>query len=143
MKVRRATPTTGRPTDGVDAPAPFARRFEAVMFDWDGTAVADRSADASAVRGVVETLCACGVDVAVVSGTHLENVDGQLGARPSGPGRLLMALNRGSELFEIDAGGSRVGRRHRRRTRRWIAPRRRPSRASPRVGSRLASCRSD
>ena len=38
------------------------------------------------VRVVVEALCARGVDVAVVSGTHLENVDGQLGARPSGPG---------------------------------------------------------
>jgi len=83
----------------VDVPASLARRFEAVMFDWDGTAVADRRENASAVRRVIEQLCASGVDVAIVSGTHLENVDNQLGARPTGPGRLWMALNRGSELF--------------------------------------------
>jgi trehalose/maltose hydrolase-like predicted phosphorylase len=78
------------------------------MFDWDGTAVADRAADAGEVRTAVEALCAAGVDVAVVSGTHVENVDGQLAARPSGPGRLLMALNRGSELFEVGLDGPRV-----------------------------------
>lgn len=89
-------------------PASLALRFEAVMFDWDGTAVADRNADASAVRNVIESLCARGVDVAIVSGTHLENVDGQLGARPAGPGRLLMALNRGSELFEVASNGPRL-----------------------------------
>jgi trehalose/maltose hydrolase-like predicted phosphorylase len=94
--------------DAVDLPAPLARRFEGLVFDWDGTAVADRSADAGAVRGVVEALCARGVDVAVVSGTHVGNVDGQLLARPSGPGRLLLALNRGSELFEVGADGPRL-----------------------------------
>lgn len=89
----------------VESLASIARRFEGVVFDWDGTAVADRNADASAVRRVVERLCACGVDVAIVSGTHLGNVDGQLAARPSGPGRLLLALNRGSELFEVGVDG--------------------------------------
>jgi trehalose/maltose hydrolase-like predicted phosphorylase len=92
----------------LELPSTIARRFEAVMFDWDGTAVADRTSDASAVRAVIETLCAHGVDVAVVSGTHIGNVDGQLLARPSGPGRLLMALNRGSELFEVDVDGPRL-----------------------------------
>ena len=94
--------------DESELPAPITRRFEGVMFDWDGTAVADRSADASSVRAIVETLCARGVDVAVVSGTHVGNVDGQLAARPAGPGRLLMALNRGSELFEVGADGPRL-----------------------------------
>ena len=88
--------------------ASLERRFEAVMFDWDGTAVADRGADASEVRSVVERLCECGVDVAIVSGTHVDNVDGQLAARPKGPGRLLMALNRGSELFEVGVDGPRL-----------------------------------
>jgi len=92
----------------VEMPVPLDRRFEAAMFDWDGTAVTDRAADASAVRDVVESLCAGGVDVAIVSGTHLENVDGQLGARPTGPGRLFMALNRGSELFEVGRDGPRL-----------------------------------
>ena len=79
--------------------------FEALIFDWDGTAVPDRRADGSGMRRRVEALCRAGVDVAVVSGTHVDNVDGQLGARPRGPGRLFLCLNRGSEVFEVGAGG--------------------------------------
>ena len=67
------------------------RRFEALVFDWDGTAVPDRASDASGVRTLVEALCAAGMHVAVVTGTHVGNVDGLLGARPTGPGRLLLA----------------------------------------------------
>ena len=78
------------------------------MFDWDGTAVADRRADASAVRSLIETLTAAGVHIAIVTGTHVGNVDGQLAARPVGPGRLLLACNRGSELFAIGARGPRL-----------------------------------
>jgi trehalose/maltose hydrolase-like predicted phosphorylase len=89
-------------------PPSLARRFDALVFDWDGTAVTDRAADASAVREVVEALCAAGVHIAIVSGTHVGNVDGQLSARPSGPGRLFLALNRGSELFEVGVDGPRV-----------------------------------
>ena len=92
----------------VRLPAALSRRFEGLVFDWDGTAVPDRSADAREVRGIVESLCARAVDVAIVSGTHVGNVDGQLKARPSGPGRLLLALNRGSELFEVDGDGPRL-----------------------------------
>jgi trehalose/maltose hydrolase-like predicted phosphorylase len=92
----------------VDLPSSLARRFEGMVFDWDGTAVVDRSRDASDVCRAVEALCAAGVDVAIVSGTHLENVDGQLGARPVGPGRLLLALNRGSQLFEVGRDGPRL-----------------------------------
>jgi trehalose/maltose hydrolase-like predicted phosphorylase len=86
-------------------PAALARRFEAVLFDWDGTAVPDRRADASAVRDAVERLCAAGVEVGVVSGTHVDNVDGQLRARPPGPGSLHLLLNRGSEVIRVGAGG--------------------------------------
>jgi dihydrofolate reductase len=50
----------------------------------DGTAVPDRSADASDLRALVEELCALGLDLVVVTGTHVGNVDGQLGARPAG-----------------------------------------------------------
>ena len=98
-------------------PPLLARRFDALVFDWDGTAVTDRDADASAVREVVEALCATGVHIVVVSGTHVGNVDGQLRARPSGPGRLFLALNRGSELFEVGVDGPRIvdGARQRRK----------------------------
>ena len=79
--------------------------FEAVIFDWDGTAVPDRQADATAVRGRVEGLCRAGVHVFVVSGTHVENIDGQLEARPRGPGQLYLCCNRGSEVFEVTGKG--------------------------------------
>jgi trehalose/maltose hydrolase-like predicted phosphorylase len=79
--------------------------FETVVFDWDGTAVVDRHQDATHVRERVESLCAVGVDVFVVSGTHVENIDGQLRARPRGPGTLFLCLNRGSEVFEVGPAG--------------------------------------
>ena len=70
---------------GPELPAELDRRFDAFVFDWDGTAVPDRRADASGVRAAVERLCALGADVAVITGTHIGNVDPQLGARPAGP----------------------------------------------------------
>jgi trehalose/maltose hydrolase-like predicted phosphorylase len=81
------------------------RRFEAVVFDWDGTAVPDRQADATPVRDAIEALCALGMHVVVVSGTHIGNIDGQLGARPDGPGSLHLLLNRGSEVFRVGEHG--------------------------------------
>ncbi len=36
----------GAPNTDPAMPPPLARRFEAIMFDWDGTAVPDRHADA-------------------------------------------------------------------------------------------------
>jgi trehalose/maltose hydrolase-like predicted phosphorylase len=85
--------------------------FEALVFDWDGTAVTDRSADATLLRERVETLCSAGVHVFIVSGTHVANVDGQLRARPKGPGHLLLCLNRGSEVFEVGLEGPALGLR--------------------------------
>jgi len=45
----------------------LARRFEGVVFDWDGTAVPDRRSDATRIRGLVEQASAHGLDLAVVS----------------------------------------------------------------------------
>ena len=84
------------------------RRFEAIVFDWDGTAVPDRAAEAGRLRHLVEELCALGLHLAIVTGTHLGNVDRQLRARPSGPGSLHLLLNRGSEVFSIDSDGPRL-----------------------------------
>ena len=97
---RRALP--GALPPGLD------RRFEAIVFDWDGTAVADRAADATRLRALVEELSAQGLHLAVVTGTHVGNVDGQLGARPSGPGRVFLSVNRGSEVFEAEETGLRL-----------------------------------
>jgi Glycosyl hydrolase family 65 central catalytic domain/Glycosyl hydrolase family 65, C-terminal domain len=92
-------------TDAVSGAWPEAlkRRFEAIVFDWDGTAVTDRRADTSELRDQLEALLAAGVEVAVISGTHLENIDEQLRLRPHGPGRLYCCVNRGSEVYEISA----------------------------------------
>jgi hypothetical protein len=91
---------------GAEALPPMLdRRFEAAVFDWDGTAVPDRHADAARVRELVEALCASGLHVGVVSGTHVGNVDGQLAARPSGPGTLFLCMNRGSEVFSVGRDG--------------------------------------
>lgn len=84
------------------------RTFDALVFDWDGTAVPDRAADAAGVRRRIEALCAAGVHVFVVSGTHVGNVEGQLHARPSGPGELHYCLNRGSEVFRVGPTGPEV-----------------------------------
>ena len=75
--------------------------FEALVFDWDGTAVPDRRADAAPVRERVEQLSGAGVHLFVVSGTNVDNIDGQLLARPNGPGQLFLCCNRGSEVFEV------------------------------------------
>ncbi len=100
--MRRQQP---RPEVGLELPGQVHRRFEAVAFDWDGTAVPDRTADAERVRTLVEALCDAGLDLLIVSGTHVRNVDGQLGARPNGPGQLHLLLNRGSEVFRVDRRG--------------------------------------
>lgn len=89
----------------------LGRTFEAVVFDWDGTAVPHRQAPANAVRTLVEQLTAAGADVAVVSGGDVGDIDGQLGARPNGPGRLLLGLSGGSELIEVGLDGPRLVRR--------------------------------
>src|SRR6266511_4778539 len=106
MIVAAQEPT--RPPAHPALPPELARRFEAIVFDWDGTAVSDRNADTSAVRASIEALCAAGMDLAVVTGTHIGNVDGQLRARPLGPGRLYLCLNRGSEVFVVDEQGPRL-----------------------------------
>lgn len=89
-------------------PAQLDRRFEAVVFDWDGTAVPDRRADAAALRRLVEELCARGTTLAVITGTHVGNVDNQLRARPSGPGVLYLCVNRGSEVYQAVEDGIRL-----------------------------------
>ena len=82
--------------------------YEALVFDWDGTVVPDRQADAKGARERVEALSDAGVHMFVVSGTHVENVDGQLRARPHGRGHLFFCCNRGSEVFEVTDEGPQL-----------------------------------
>jgi trehalose/maltose hydrolase-like predicted phosphorylase len=101
--------TTSR-TDRAIA-APLARRFEAIVFDWDGIAVPGGQADAPRMRRLVEEACGVGIELAIVSGAAVEHVDGRLKARPGGPGGLVLALNRGLEVFRVDRDGPRLVQR--------------------------------
>ena len=103
LSPRRSEPRCAQPE--LRLPPALERRFEAAVFDWDGTAVPDRRSDAKRVQRLVEALSSKGFDIAVVSGTHVGNVDGQLAARPTGPGRLYLCLNRGSEVFAVGPDG--------------------------------------
>ncbi len=89
-------------------PDALARRFEAIVFDWDSTAAADRQANVVSLRGLVEEASILGLELAVVSGTEVGDVDGQLAARPAGPGALVLAVNRGSEAFLVDRDGPQL-----------------------------------
>ncbi|HVA09695.1 MAG TPA: hypothetical protein VNG12_23470, partial [Acidimicrobiales bacterium] len=82
--------------------------FDALVFDWDGTVVPDRKADAKEVRERVESLSDAGVHLFIVSGTHVENVDGQLQARPRGRGHIFLCCNRGSEVFHVNGEGPQL-----------------------------------
>jgi hypothetical protein len=95
----------------VESAGTLDRRVGAIMFDWDGTAVTDRWAETTELRNLVERLTSRGVHLVITSGTHLENVDDQLGARPAGPGLLLIDSNRGSETWQIERDGPRLLRR--------------------------------
>ncbi len=89
-------------------PASLDRRFEAVVFDWEGTAVPGRQANAGRLRALVEEACARGLHLGVVTAGNIDDLDGQLGARPAGPGRLYLCVNRGAEVFRADGAGLRL-----------------------------------
>ncbi len=116
------------------------REFAVLCFDWDGTAVADRQADADGrSAAAIERLCALGVDVAVVSGTNIKNVDGQLRARPSVEGRLFLFLSRGSEVYVVGPSGPRLLERRQATRGRGRAAHRRGRGAARRARRRTAS----
>src|ERR1017187_2085402 len=113
MGIDRVTPAT--PRMALTHPARSRRRaalstetYEALVCDWDGTVVPARQADATGARERVEALCDAGVHIFIVSGTHVENVDGQLQARPHGRGHLFLCCNRGSEVFRVTGEGPQL-----------------------------------
>jgi trehalose/maltose hydrolase-like predicted phosphorylase len=63
------------------------------------------------LRELVERACARGLHLAVVTGTHIGNVDRQLRARPLGPGSLHVLTNRGSEVYAVNEHGPALLRR--------------------------------
>lgn len=90
----------------------LGRAFSVLIFDWDGTAVANRSEDASVLAGILEELLALGVWIVVVTGTNFQNIDRQLCGliAPRRRRRLVVATNRGSEIYRFDRAGTAVRR---------------------------------
>src|ERR1039457_2084803 len=83
----------------------IGRTVEAVVFTWEGAAVRAGRCLVGPVRRRVAALSAAGVHVAVISESGVAHLDGQLRLRPPGPGRLLLCVNRGSEMFGAGSGG--------------------------------------
>ena len=50
------------------------KKYKAIFFDWDGTAVLSRKAPVDEVVAPMKKLLAQGVKLAVISGTTLENI---------------------------------------------------------------------
>jgi trehalose/maltose hydrolase-like predicted phosphorylase len=87
----------------------LARRFEAIVFDWDGTAVPTRQADVRDLRRLLRLLLRRGVHLVIVTGTSAENVDRQLRLRRRGEaGELLFLTNRGSEASRLGPAGPQL-----------------------------------
>lgn len=78
--------------------------FKIIAFDWDGTAVVNRKADASLVTSKLESLLQLGVYIVVVTGTNFDNIDNQFSSLIAGKHKqnLYICTNRGSEIFGFD-----------------------------------------
>ena len=88
------------------------RAFRAIVFDWDGTAVASRDEEPEELVVLVESLLRLGVWIVVVAGTRLDHIERQLVRQlaPSAPRRLVVCTNRGSEVWRFDRRGNAVRR---------------------------------
>ena len=91
-------------------PQALQRRFDLIIFDWDGTAVPDRRTAVPALNAVLEELLLKDVWIAPVTGTNIDNLEAQSFSLISPQARarnLLICTNRGSEVWAYDASGAR------------------------------------
>ena len=95
----QASPSPRAPIEDLD------RRFEAAILDWQWIAADGPEVDVDALRAMVEHLSRFGFDLAVVAPMSADELDRRLGARPDGPGRLLLCVDGGSAIFEAGPGG--------------------------------------
>ncbi len=88
-------------------PPELDRAFRLIVFDWDGTAVVSRTADASVAARALDRVLAAGARAVIVTGTSFANIARQLGDHisPEPSRRLYVSANRGSELFGFDWRG--------------------------------------
>lgn len=84
------------------------KKYKAIFFDWDGTAVKSRRASVEEVVVPMKALLAEGVKLAVISGTTIENIgEGELHKRFSVEERrnLFYGLGRGAYNYRFDEKG--------------------------------------
>lgn len=83
------------------------RRFEMMIYDWDGTAVPNRYTPIGRLKGKTERLLEDGFVFVVVTGTHLGNVWKQFVSRIRKDLRegIIVCCNRGSEVYGFDERG--------------------------------------
>jgi kojibiose phosphorylase len=84
-------------------------RYRLIAFDWDGTAVTDRSEHPAELARAMQRLLDEGVLLVVITGTNADNVGGQIAPllTPSALSRLYLMVNRGSEVYAHEADGTR------------------------------------
>ena len=82
--------------------------FKIIAFDWDGTAVENRYADASSVVEKLGRLLKLGRYIFIITGTNIKNVTRQTGslASPKIPPNLYFMTNRGSEVYTSKPEGN-------------------------------------
>ncbi len=90
--------------------AALDRPFKIIAFDWDGTAVPNRSAPVDEVLPLLEALLEQGVLLVIITGTHFGNVDNQFVSkvRPGLKHNLFCCVNRGSQVFGFDEDGEHI-----------------------------------
>jgi hypothetical protein len=86
------------------------RSFRIIAFDWDGTAVKDRSADARPIAVPIEQLLKREIPIVVITGTNFKNVDRQFSSLITGLHKrnLYVLTNRGSEVYGFDENSDPV-----------------------------------
>ena len=92
--------------------AELDRRFEAAVFDWDGTAVADRDGRCERAAQASRRTARTGFDLALITGTADRQRRQPAWPSPSRAGRIIVACNSGSEVFELTAVGPVALERH-------------------------------
>lgn len=85
------------------------KKYKAIFFDWDGTAVVSRRASANQVAAPMKRLLAEGIKLAVISGTTMENIaGGKLHDyfEPEERRNLFLGLARGAYNYSFDEKGN-------------------------------------
>ncbi|MDR3606363.1 MAG: hypothetical protein P4M08_03165 [Oligoflexia bacterium] len=83
------------------------RKFDALFFDWDGTAVEDRHAPAHDLVGALQPLLSTGPLAAIITGTNIHNILNQEISTLSTQAKhsLYICTNRGSEVYGFNDDG--------------------------------------